>query len=29
MRNKNNRFSAGGFYWQKGYGPAKIDLLIE
>ena len=27
MRNKNNRFSAGGFYWQKGYGPAKIDLL--
>ena len=24
MRNKNNRFSAGGFYWQKEYGPAKI-----
>lgn len=20
------RFSAGGFYWRKGYGPAKIDL---
>ena len=29
MRNKNNRFSAGGFYWKKGYGPTKIDLLIE
>jgi len=27
MRNKNNRFSAGGFYWQKGYGTEKIDLL--
>lgn len=23
---QSNRYSAGGFYWQKGYGPRRIDL---
>jgi len=23
---QNKRYSAGGFYWQKGYGPGMIDL---
>ena len=26
MNQKGNRYSAGGFYWQKGYGPAMLDL---